>query len=76
MMRFIDLRIGVQPWIVHDAINKIIDDGGDGIDAPEPVIERFLSWHCLTVGLIHHTSHSFQALFQYNIEGKNAPTGS
>jgi hypothetical protein len=41
MMRFIDLRIGVQPRIVHDAVNQVIDDGSNRIDAPKPVIERF-----------------------------------
>jgi hypothetical protein len=42
MMRFIDFRIGVQPRVVHNTVNKVIDDGGNRIDAPEPVIERFL----------------------------------
>jgi hypothetical protein len=29
MMRFIDLRIGVQPRVVHDAVNQVIHDGGN-----------------------------------------------
>jgi|SoiMetStandDraft_2_1073263.scaffolds.fasta_scaffold43435_2 hypothetical protein len=39
MMRFIDLGIGVQPRVIHDAVDKVIDDGGNRIDAPKPVID-------------------------------------
>jgi len=41
-MRFIDLGIGIQPRVVHDAVDKVIDDGGNRIDASKPVIKRFL----------------------------------
>jgi hypothetical protein len=58
-MRFIDLWIGVQPRVVHDTINQVIYDGGNRIDAPEPVIERFLGWRFLAMGLIRHASPSF-----------------
>ena len=58
MMRFIDLGIGVQPRVVHDAVDKVIDDSGNRIDTPEPVIERFLGWRFLAVRLICHASHS------------------
>jgi hypothetical protein len=40
MVRFVDLRIRVQPWVVHDAINEIIDDGGNRIHAAQSFIER------------------------------------
>src|SRR5437870_13301265 len=33
MMRLIDLGISVQPRVIHDAVNKVINDGGNGIDA-------------------------------------------
>ena len=59
MMRFIDLWIGVQLRVVHDTINQVIYDGGNRIDAPEPVIERFLGWRFLAMGLIRHASPSF-----------------
>src|SRR5262249_18640622 len=59
MMRFIDFRIGVQQRVVHDAVNKVINDGGNGIDAPEPVIEGFLSWCFLAGSLMCHVSYSF-----------------
>jgi hypothetical protein len=39
MMGFIHLRIGVQPGIVHDAVNQVINDGSDGIDTPKPLIQ-------------------------------------
>jgi hypothetical protein len=42
MMRFIDLGVGVQPRVVHDAVDKVIPNGGNRIDASQPVIERFL----------------------------------
>src|SRR5215813_4685880 len=47
MMGFIHLRIGVKSWIVHDAVNKVIDDGSDGIHTSQPVIQ----------GLCHSFSH-------------------
>jgi hypothetical protein len=34
MMRLIDLWFGVQPRIVLDTVNQVIDDGGNRIDAP------------------------------------------
>jgi hypothetical protein len=34
MMRFIDLRIGIEPGIVHDAVNQVINDGSNSIDTP------------------------------------------
>jgi hypothetical protein len=58
MMRFIDLWIRVQPRVVHDTINQVIYDCGNRIDAPEAVIERFLGWRFLAMGLIRHASPS------------------
>src|SRR4030095_1823099 len=60
MMRFIDLGIGVQPRVVHDAVDKVIDDGSNRIDAPKPVIERFLGRRFLTGNLMCHVSHSLR----------------
>jgi hypothetical protein len=32
MVSFIHVRIGIQAWINHDAVNEIIDHRRDGID--------------------------------------------
>src|SRR5262249_40801464 len=39
MMRLIDLGIGVQPRIVHDAVDEVIHDRRDGVDAAQPLVE-------------------------------------
>src|SRR5262245_60450637 len=41
-MRLIDLGIGVEPRVVHDAVDEVIDHGGNGIDAPKPLVEAGL----------------------------------
>ena len=33
-------QIRVQGWVDHDAIDEIVDHGGDGVYAAKTVIER------------------------------------
>jgi hypothetical protein len=44
MMRFVHRRVRVEAGIIHDAVDKIIDDGGDAIDSTESLIKRRLGW--------------------------------
>jgi hypothetical protein len=38
----IDQRIRIQPRVVHDPVDKIVDDGGDWINASQTLVERRL----------------------------------
>ena len=40
MMSLIEQWISVQARVDHDAFDKVVDHGGDGIDASEALIER------------------------------------
>jgi hypothetical protein len=33
VVRLIDARIGVQPLVDHDAVDEVVDDRGDAVDA-------------------------------------------
>jgi hypothetical protein len=39
MVRFIDPGIRVQSRVDHDAVNEVIDDGGDGVDAAKALVK-------------------------------------
>jgi len=39
MVRFIHQGIRVQSRVGHDAVNEVIDDRGDGVDAAEALVE-------------------------------------
>jgi hypothetical protein len=45
MVRFIHAGIRVQSWVDHDAVNEVIDDGGDGVDAAEAFVKCGGLWH-------------------------------
>lgn len=45
MVRFIDPGIRVQSRLDHDAVNEVIDDGGDGVDAAEAFVKCGGLWH-------------------------------
>jgi len=40
MVGFVHGWVGVQPRIVHDAVNKIVDDAGDAVNSPEALINN------------------------------------
>src|SRR6476646_1995326 len=40
MVRFIHERIGIEAWVIHDAIDKVIDYISNAIPTTEPLIER------------------------------------
>jgi hypothetical protein len=42
VMGLVDQRISIQGWVDHNAIDEIVDHGGDGVDAAKAVIERRL----------------------------------
>ena len=44
MVRFIHAGIRVQSRVDHDTVNEVIDDGGDGVDASEALVECG-GWH-------------------------------
>jgi len=39
MVRFIDPGIRVQSRVDHDAVNEVIDDAGDWVDAAEAFVK-------------------------------------
>jgi hypothetical protein len=39
----VDARVRVEPKVDHDPVDEVIDDDGDAVDAPEPVVQRLLS---------------------------------
>jgi hypothetical protein len=39
MVRFINPGIHVQSRVNHDAVNEVVDDGGDGVDAAEALVK-------------------------------------
>src|SRR5260221_12485261 len=39
MVRFIHAGIRGQSWVDHDAVNEVIDDGGDGAEAAEALVK-------------------------------------
>ncbi|MEY2605904.1 MAG: hypothetical protein QOH31_3720 [Verrucomicrobiota bacterium] len=39
MVRFIDPGIRVQSRVDHDAVNEVINDGGDWVDAAEALVK-------------------------------------
>ena len=45
MVRFIDPGIRVQSRVDHDAVNEVIDDGGDGVDAAEAFVKCGGLWY-------------------------------
>jgi hypothetical protein len=39
-VRLVDARVRVQPRVDHDCLDEVVDDdGGDGVDAPEPLAQ-------------------------------------
>src|SRR5438093_6369925 len=40
MVRFVHARIRVQARVDHDAVDQVVDDGRDVIDAAQPIVER------------------------------------
>ena len=45
MVRFIDPGIRVQSRVDHDAVNEVIDDAGDWVDAAEAFVKCGGLWH-------------------------------
>ena len=45
MVRFIHPGIRVQSRVNHDSVNEVIDDGGNGVDAAEALVECGGLWH-------------------------------
>src|SRR5215216_5023306 len=39
MVRFIHPRVCIQPWVSHNPIDEIINNGGDVVYATEPIVE-------------------------------------
>jgi hypothetical protein len=39
MVRFIHLRIRVQAWVAHNAIDEVVDYHRDGIHAAKPIVQ-------------------------------------
>src|SRR3984885_12126426 len=46
MMGLVDQRIRVQGWVDHDAVDEIVDHGGDSVDAAKAVVERWCGVVC------------------------------
>ena len=44
MVCLIHTRVSIQPWVGHDPVDQVIDDGGDVIYATEPIVERRFNW--------------------------------
>src|ERR671917_926859 len=42
MVGFIHIRVCIQPWVTHNPIDEVINNGGDVIDASEPIVEGWL----------------------------------
>jgi hypothetical protein len=42
VVRHVDQRVGIEPGIAHDPIDRIIDHGRDAVDAAQPTVEREL----------------------------------
>ena len=45
MVRFIHQGIRVQTRVGHDAVNEVIDDAGDWVDAAEAFVKWGGLWH-------------------------------
>src|SRR5215212_9614445 len=44
MVGFVHTRVGIQPWVGHDPVDEVIDDGSDVVDASEPIVEGRFDW--------------------------------
>ena len=47
MVRFIHTRVSIQPWVTHNPIDEVINNGGDIIYAAKPIVEGGVSWGCM-----------------------------
>jgi hypothetical protein len=45
MVRFIDPGFRVQSRVDHDAVNEVIDNSGNGVDAAEALVKCGGLWH-------------------------------
>jgi len=44
VVRLVDSRVRVQPRVAHNPVDEVVHDNGDGVDAPQPLVQR---WRCL-----------------------------
>src|SRR5215207_313308 len=42
MVGFIHTRVCIQPWVTHNPIDEVINNGGDVVYTPEPIVEGWL----------------------------------
>jgi hypothetical protein len=49
MVRFVHPVIRVQSRVDHDAVNEVVHDGRDGIDAAEALVECGGLWHSIRI---------------------------
>jgi hypothetical protein len=64
VVRLVDSRVRVQPWVDHDPIDELVDDDGDGVGASQPLVQRlrFRSHHRAFLASDRVRAHDF-ALF-------------
>jgi len=47
MVRFIHTRVSIQPWVTHNPIDEVINNGGDIIYAAKPIVQGGVSEGCM-----------------------------